>query len=141
MRDAEPGVCHLDDGGVVFAAGGEAHGAAFRRELDPVGDEVVDDAEKLRPVGGHHRERLSRDHESDAFRRGRGAGRLGRLVQDPFEIDGLSVELERMRVGAREEEELVDEAREPGGISLRDPRWPSRVGESGPSAGSSAISR
>ncbi len=55
------------------------------------------------------------------FARAAGRGRLGSLVQDPGEVDGLPVELERMRVGAREEEELVDENGEPVGVPLDDP--------------------
>ena len=54
------------------------------------------------------------------------AAAAGRAVsaassQDVGEVDGLAVELERVRVGAREEEELVDEGCEPVGVSLDDP--------------------
>ena len=65
--------------------------------------------------------RLSRDDESDVLCAAAGRGRLGGLVQDLGEIDGLPVELERMRVRAREEEELIDEDGEPVGVSLDDP--------------------
>src|SRR5205814_6552180 len=98
----------------------ETHGAAVRGELDRVCDEVVDDPEELWPIGEHRLRRLRLDEKRDVLCASCRAGRLRSLVQDPAEIDRPAVELEWMRVGAREEEELLDEGGEPLGVSLDD---------------------
>ena len=120
-RDADPGVRHLEDRGRRVAAQADLHPAAVGRVLHGVRQQVVEHAAQVRAVG-EQRERVGTGverHVDAALARRRvdvGDG----VAREGAQVERLAVEVERARLGAGHEQEVVDHPVQAAGVAQDD---------------------
>ena len=116
--DAHAGV--LDLGERDFAVPARPHGDApsARREFQCVRDQIVEKLSEPASVPDEHRE-LSEGQDELDLRVCRVCPRsLGALHSEVAEIDGAEFERERARVDLTDEEEILDEPKQPPRVSV-----------------------